>query len=97
MENTKKNWTVEPLSPWELAIVDENEDEIFLKPLTEDVVTEKDWETFQLASSAPELLEALQEAISCLDRYCIPEKSEELKTIYLKSKSAIGKALGIKE
>lgn len=50
-----------------------------------------------LISAAPELLEALQETISCLDRYCIPETSEELKMLYLKSKNAVNKALGIKE
>lgn len=47
-----------------------------------------------LATCAPELLEALQESILCLDKYCIPETSDELKELVSKSKSIIRKALG---
>lgn len=50
-----------------------------------------------LLSATPELLEALQETISCLERYYLPQTSDEIKTLYLKSKSAVNKALGIKE
>lgn len=102
-KGTKGIWTVEEHS-WSDTSLMCGEKTIATMSIYHDATEETQEElenevtaNFNLLAAAPELLEALQEAILCLDRYCIPETSEELKTLYLKSKNVINRALGIKE
>lgn len=91
-----EKWEVEALSPWELAVVNAEGDEIFLSPITENVLDEEDWKKAYLAAAAPELLAACQAFMELFQNSDMRPEDESYEVADV-IESAIKKALGIKE